>query len=84
MKQRPSLVQSFGLRLCSSDSSASSTLSEDSSSFARRKLVFEKFPVSGTSKARQAWVESLSASKWVPDSSKVIQLHPDVWAVKPR
>ena len=50
----------------------------------QRKSILDLYPILGTSGPRQAWVENLSSSKWVPESGLVIQLHPDVWAVKPR
>ncbi len=89
---RPISLRSHGLRWCSTGTESglivtNHTLENQAlpeSVLAKKKLILEKFPTTGTSKPRQAWVESLSTSKWVPDASKVIQLHPDVWAVKPR
>ena len=93
LSQRFLPIRGLGLRQCGTvTESASSNTSEVSKEkyslpetvHADKKSIFEKCPILGTSKVRQAWVENLSASKWVPDSSQVIQLHPDVWAVKPR
>ena len=50
----------------------------------QRKSILDLYPIQGTSGPRQAWVENLSSSKWVPESGLVIQLHPDVWEVKIR
>ena len=50
----------------------------------QRKSIWDQYPIVGTSSPRQAWVENLSSLKWVPESGNVIQLHPDIWAVKPR
>jgi hypothetical protein len=50
----------------------------------QRKSIWDLYPIVGTSAPRQAWVENLASSKWVPESGHVIRLHPDIWSVRPR
>jgi hypothetical protein len=74
-----------GIRLCSTEAGPSKPENDLPESFlSGRKSIWQKYPIQGTSQPRQAWVEDLSSSKWIPKSGNVVQLHPDVWAVKPR
>ena len=81
-----------GLRLCSTESAGQTVPIEPEkvvrdlpeSFLSERKSIWQKYPIVGTSRPRQAWVEDLSSSKWIPKSGNVVQLHPDVWAVIPR
>lgn len=49
-----------------------------------RKTLFEKYPITTTTSPRQAWVEDLSSTKWTPGSGHLVELHPEIWAVRPR
>jgi len=50
-----------------------------------RKEIFETYPLNNTVyKKRQAWVENLSSTNWIPHDSHIIDLHPEIWSVRPR
>lgn len=50
-----------------------------------RKVIFETYPPNKTPyKPRQAWVETLSSTLWNPTNSHIVELHPEVWSVRPR
>jgi hypothetical protein len=92
---RTLLVRGFGQRFCSSStpSEAGPVVTNEPQAprgglpdtfLSQRKAIWEKYPILGTSQPRQAWVEELSDTKQVPSSGQLIELHPDVWAVRPR
>jgi hypothetical protein len=50
-----------------------------------RKAIFERYPADKTPyKPRQAWVETLSSGVWNSKHANLIELHPEVWSVRPR
>ena len=51
--------------------------------FHSREDFTAKYPPSNPAVYRQAWLEDLSATK-NDNSNEMIQLHPDVWAIRPR
>lgn len=92
---RTFLVRGFGQRFCSSTTTSEigpvivaqeqQVPRELPDTFlSQRKSIWEKYPIQGTSQPRQAWVEELSDTKQVPGPGQMIELHPDVWAVRPR
>lgn len=92
---RTFLVRGFGQRFCSSTTTSEigpvvvaqeqQVPRELPDTFlSQRKSLWEKYPIQGTSQPRQAWVEELSDTKQVPGPGQMIELHPDVWAVRPR
>ena len=50
-------------------------------SFEVRNEFWQKYPPANPSSPRQAWVEDLNSDD---SSSEIINLHPDVWSVRPR
>ena len=91
---RTFLVRGFGQRFCSSTTTSEAgpvvTLEHQvprvlpDTFLSQRKAIWEKYPILGTSQPRQAWVEELSDTKETLGSGQLIELHPDVWAVRPR
>ena len=51
--------------------------------FHDRQDFFDKYPPTNPTAPREAWVETLETTN-VDVTNEVIQLHPDVWSVRPR